>query len=167
MDKSKYLRGIGAVSGAGVQLTDITDTRSVLSLMGPRSREILSLVTKTDVSNEAFSFATTQNIQISGCDVMAIRITYVGELGFELHMAVADAPRVYDELFSHGASLGLKNAGYRAIESLRLERDIAVGVPRLALITHRLRQDWVGQRNSVLISIFSVVSHLMNNAKPA
>jgi 4-methylaminobutanoate oxidase (formaldehyde-forming) len=53
---------------------------------------------------------------------MAIRITYVGELGFELHMAVADAPRVYDELFMHGASLGLKNAGYRAIESLRLEK---------------------------------------------
>jgi 4-methylaminobutanoate oxidase (formaldehyde-forming) len=109
-------------SNVDIQLSDVTETRSVLSLMGPASREILSRVTKTDVSNQAFQFATMQKLQIAGCAVTAIRITYVGELGFELHMAVADAPRVYDELFSHGASLGLKNAGYRAIESLRLEK---------------------------------------------
>ena len=120
--KRNIAAGAGSGVGADVRLTDITDTRSVLSLMGPASREILSRVTNTDVTNLAFQFATMQNIQISGCDVMAIRITYVGELGFELHMAVADAPRVYDELFRHGASLGLKNAGYRAIESLRLEK---------------------------------------------
>ncbi len=120
--KRNIAAGAGSGVGADVRLTDVTDTRSVLSLMGPASREILSRVTNTDVTNLAFQFATMQNIQISGCDVMAIRITYVGELGFELHMAVADAPRVYDELFMHGASLGLKNAGYRAIESLRLEK---------------------------------------------
>ncbi len=120
--KRNIAAGAGSGVGADVRLTDITDTRSVLSLMGPASREILSRATNTDVTNLAFQFATMQNIQISGCDVMAIRITYVGELGFELHMAVADAPRVYDELFRHGASLGLKNAGYRAIESLRLEK---------------------------------------------
>ncbi len=120
--KRNIAAGAGSGVGADVRLTDITDTRSVLSLMGPASREILSRATNTDVTNLAFQFATMQNIQISGCDVMAIRITYVGELGFELHMAVADAPRVYDELFMHGASLGLKNAGYRAIESLRLEK---------------------------------------------
>ena len=109
-------------SNVDVQISDVTEATSVLSLMGPASREILSRVTKTDVSNQAFQFATMHKLQIAGCAVTAIRITYVGELGFELHMAVADAPRVYDELFSHGASLGLKNAGYRAIESLRLEK---------------------------------------------
>jgi len=108
--------------GMDAQITDVTDSNSVLSLMGPASREILSRVTNTDISNQAFAFATMQNIKIAGRDVTAIRITYVGELGWELHLAVADAPAVYDELMAHGASLGLKNAGYRAIESLRLEK---------------------------------------------
>ena len=108
--------------GVDAKIADVTDSSSVLSLMGPQSREVLSRVTSSDVSNQAFPFATMQKIQISGCDVTAIRITYVGELGFELHVAVADAPIVYRELFKHGASLGLKNAGYRAIESLRLEK---------------------------------------------
>ena len=108
--------------GMDAQITDVTDSNSVLSLMGPASREILSRVTSTDISNQAFAFATMQNIKIARRDVTAIRITYVGELGWELHLAVADAPAVYDELMAHGASLGLKNAGYRAIESLRLEK---------------------------------------------
>ncbi len=108
--------------GMDAQITDVTDSNSVLSLMGPASREILSRVTNTDISNQAFAFATMQNIKIAECDVIAIRITYVGELGWELHLAVADAPAVYDELMANGVSLGLKNAGYRAIESLRLEK---------------------------------------------
>ena len=109
-------------AGSDAQIADVTDASSVLSLMGPASREILSRVTNADMSHEAFPFATMQQIEIAGCAVTAVRITYVGELGWELHLGIADAPIVYDQLFQHGASLGLKNAGYRAIESLRLEK---------------------------------------------
>ncbi len=108
--------------GFDARIADVTDASSVLSLMGPASREILSRVTNADMSHEAFPFATMQQIEIAGCAVTAVRITYVGELGWELHLGIADAPIVYDQLFQHGASLGLKNAGYRAIESLRLEK---------------------------------------------
>jgi 4-methylaminobutanoate oxidase (formaldehyde-forming) len=74
------------------------------------------------VSNEAFPFGTQQVIGIAGCPVRALRVTYVGELGWELHLPVEYATTVYDTLMSAGAEHGLTNAGYRAIESLRLEK---------------------------------------------
>jgi len=67
--------------GANAQLFDTTSANTVLSLMGPRSREILASVTRADVSNEAFPFGTQQIIGIDGCPVRALRVTYVGELG--------------------------------------------------------------------------------------
>jgi len=108
--------------GANAQLFDITSANTVLSLMGPRSREILESVTRADVSNDAFPFGTQQIIGIAGCPVRALRVTYVGELGWELHLPVEYATTVYDALMSAGAGVGLRNAGYRAIESLRLEK---------------------------------------------
>ena len=90
--------------------------------MGPRSRDILGAVTRADLSNEAFPFGTQQIIGIAGCPVRALRVTYVGELGWELHLPVEYATTVYDELMNAGAAHGLVNAGYRAIESLRLEK---------------------------------------------
>ena len=104
------------------QLFDITSANSVLALMGPRSRDILQAVTRADVSNVAFPFGTQQVIGIAGCPVRALRITYVGELGYELHLPVEYATTVYDVLMSFGADYGLVNAGYRAIESCRLEK---------------------------------------------
>jgi len=109
-------------SGANAQLFDITSANAVLSLMGPRSRDILESVTRADVSNEAFPFGTLQMIGVAGCPVRALRVTYVGELGWELHLPVEYATTVYDTLMSAGAEHGLLNAGYRAIESLRLEK---------------------------------------------
>ena len=108
--------------GANAQLFDITSANAVLSLMGPRSRDILESVTRADVSNEAFPFGTLQMIGVAGCPVRALRVTYVGELGWELHLPVEYATTVYDTLMSAGAEHGLVNAGYRAIESLRLEK---------------------------------------------
>ncbi len=109
-------------TGANAQLFDITSANAVLSLMGPRARDILSAVTRDDVSNAGFPFASHRVIGIAGCPVRALRVTYVGELGWELHLPVEYADTVYDALMQAGAAHGLVNAGYRAIESLRLEK---------------------------------------------
>ena len=109
-------------SDADVELNDVTEDYSTLSLMGPQSRAILSAVSGADLSNETFPFGTWQEVEIAGAPVRALRITYVGELGWELHLPVAHAQAVYHSLFEAGEGLGLANAGYRAIESLRLEK---------------------------------------------
>ena len=108
--------------GMNAQLVDVTSAYSVLSLMGPRARDILSQVTSDDVSDQVFKFATARTIGIAGCPVRALRVTYVGELGWELHVPVEYATAVYEALFGAGAEFGLRDAGYRAIESLRLEK---------------------------------------------
>ena len=109
-------------AGSNAQLFDITSANCVLSLMGPRSRDILQAATRADVSNAAFPFGTQQVIGIAGCPVRALRVTYVGELGWELHLPVEYATTVYDAVMAAGSDHGLVNAGYRAIESLRLEK---------------------------------------------
>jgi 4-methylaminobutanoate oxidase (formaldehyde-forming) len=109
-------------SGANAQLVDVTSAWSVLTLMGPRSRDILGAVTSADLGNEAFPFGTLQVVGVAGCPLRALRITYMGELGWELHLPVEYAPRVYEALMAAGAAFGLVNAGYRAIESCRLEK---------------------------------------------
>lgn len=104
------------------ELVDVTSAYSVLSLMGPNSRAVLEKVTGSDVSNAAFPFGQVRTVGISGCPVRALRITYVGELGYELHIPIEYATTVYDVLMAAGGELGLVNAGYRAIESCRLEK---------------------------------------------
>lgn len=104
------------------QLFDITSSNSVLTLMGPRARDILEQVATAKLSNDAFAFGTMQTIGIASCPVMALRVTYVGELGWELHLPVEYATTVYDAVMAAGTPFGLVNAGYRAIESLRLEK---------------------------------------------
>ena len=109
-------------SSLNAHLIDVTSANATLSLMGPSSREILARVTSGDLSNEAFPFATWQPLEIGGAVVKALRITYVGELGWELHLPSENALSVYRRLCEAGTDLGLANAGYRAIESLRLEK---------------------------------------------
>ncbi|MBX4972607.1 GcvT family protein [Rhizobium lentis] len=104
------------------ELVDVTSAYSVLSLMGPNSRAVLEKVTGSDVSNASFPFGQVRTIGIAGCPVRALRITYVGELGYELHVPVEYATIVYDLLMASGGEYGLINAGYRAIESCRLEK---------------------------------------------
>ena len=108
--------------GLNCQLFDITSSNAVLSLMGPKARDILAEVTRDDVSNDGFKFGTIRTIGIAGCPVKALRVTYVGELGWELHLPVEYAQTVYSTLMAAGQWHGLVNAGYRAIESLRLEK---------------------------------------------
>lgn len=108
--------------GMNAQLVDVTSSNAVLSLFGPKARDILAEVTRADVSNDAQPFATARQIGIAGCPVLALRITYVGELGWELHLPTEYALTVYAALHEAGAAHGLRNAGYRAIETLRLEK---------------------------------------------
>jgi glycine cleavage system aminomethyltransferase T/glycine/D-amino acid oxidase-like deaminating enzyme len=119
-DKDHITRRIPAESRAS--LVDVTSTYAVYGVMGPRSRELLSLVSRADVSDEAFPFGTSQEIDLGYATVRATRITYVGELGWELYVPAEFAVGVYQDLTAAGAGLGLVNAGYYAIESMRLEK---------------------------------------------
>jgi sarcosine dehydrogenase len=108
--------------GADVSVADVTDDFTVLSLMGPRARDLLQPLCAEDIGHEAFGFATVQAITIRGIEVKALRVTYVGELGWELHVARDRALELYELLMAEGAAWGIANGGYRAIESLRLEK---------------------------------------------
>ncbi|MDQ3249798.1 MAG: aminomethyltransferase family protein, partial [Chloroflexota bacterium] len=109
-------------AAARADLTDVTTAYGVLGVMGPNARRLLSQVTDADLSNAAFPFGTAQEISIDMATVRALRITYVGELGWELHVPVESMLHVYDTLWARGEALGLVNAGAYAINSLRLEK---------------------------------------------
>ena len=108
--------------GLDVTLIDVTEALATFSLMGPRARDILEKVTGDDVSHAGFPFATCREIAIGGVRLQALRLTYVGELGWELHLPAEHALDVYRKVMAAGAEFGIANAGYRAIESLRLEK---------------------------------------------
>ncbi len=108
--------------GGDAELIDITEDWGTLALMGPQARAVLEQVTGDDVSNAGFPFATIREITIAGHRVRALRVTYVGELGWELHMPIDVTGEVYDALKEAGEPFGIADAGYRAIESLRLEK---------------------------------------------
>jgi len=108
--------------GLDATLTDVTEDFGTLSLMGPHARDVFAAVTQADVSNDAFPFAHVREIGIAGHAVRAIRITYVGELGWELHVPLDATGAVFDALMEEGAPHGLRPVGYRALESLRLEK---------------------------------------------
>ncbi len=108
--------------GMDAQVLDVTSAYATIALMGPRARELLQRLTDDDIANAAFPFGTLRHIKVAGAPVMALRITYVGELGWELHIPAEYALTVFDALMAAGPAYGLGLAGYRAIESLRLEK---------------------------------------------
>ena len=108
--------------GLDATLTDITEDFGTLSLMGPKARDVLARVTGADVGNSTFPFGHVREIGIAGTTVRALRITYVGELGWELHVPIAATGAVFDALMRAGEEFGIRPVGYRAIESLRLEK---------------------------------------------
>lgn len=105
-----------------VFITDVTSAWSVLSIQGPQSRVFLQPLTDADLSNAAFPFATSREIDLGYARVLANRLTFVGELGWELYIPSEFAPDVYDRLVAAGTAVGLKHAGYHALEHLRSER---------------------------------------------
>jgi len=133
-DRFRIVTGSGFVPGdmgwlrmhlpadGSVDVREVTDDFAVIGLWGPAARRILQATTPHDVSNEALPYMTARAIRIEGADVWAQRVTYVGELGWELYAAPADAGAVWDALMAAGRPAGLRPVGYKALESLRLEK---------------------------------------------
>ena len=109
--------------GEKVMITDVTDDRGVLVLAGPRARAVLSACTKSDLSNPAFPWLTAQTATVAGIDdVRLIRVNYVGELGWELHVPMQHMPEVFSALRKAGQPHGLALFGTYAMNSLRMEK---------------------------------------------
>lgn len=105
-----------------VEITDLTKQLACFGIWGPNARKILQSVSDDDFSNQGFAFMSSKIIKIAEVELRATRITYVGELGWELYIPVKDALKVWLELIEKGAAYGVRVCGYRAIESLRLEK---------------------------------------------
>jgi glycine cleavage system aminomethyltransferase T len=105
-----------------VRLDNVTAATGVLTIAGPRSRELLAAITDADVSNEAFGFLTARRIHVGSAPVLAMRISYVGELGWELHTPIAYLQHLDEALRRAGEPLGIVDVGYRALESMRMEK---------------------------------------------
>jgi len=116
------LRRHFAATGAHAFVTDVTSGYAQLNVQGPRSRDLLAAVTSADLSNAAFGFRTARQIDIGFARVLCIRITYLGELGYELHIPAEQAEHVYDRLVEAGREFGLRHAGLKALSSLRMEK---------------------------------------------
>uniref|UniRef100_A0A8U8CBH1 Sarcosine dehydrogenase, mitochondrial n=1 Tax=Geospiza parvula TaxID=87175 RepID=A0A8U8CBH1_GEOPR len=104
------------------QLLDCSEELGMMSIQGPLSRAVLQEVLDTDLSNEAFPFSTHKITTAAGCQVRAMRLSFVGEMGWELHVPRADCVKVYRAVMQAGARHGIANAGYRAIDSLSIEK---------------------------------------------
>jgi 4-methylaminobutanoate oxidase (formaldehyde-forming) len=111
---------------ASVGLEDVTSRYACFALWGPHARKILQPLTDTDISNEAFGYMRAKELSVGPVPCLAMRVTYVGELGFELYCPSEFAVRLWDSLFAAGARHGLVPGGYKAIESLRLEKGYRV-----------------------------------------
>ncbi len=110
------------VGADAVAISDVTAEYAQINVQGPRSRELLQRITTADLSDGAFPFRTARHVDVAGVSVLCVRITYVGELGYELHMPAADAAAVYDAVVAAGGPFGLRHAGLRALGSLRMEK---------------------------------------------
>ena len=134
-DDSFYLVSAGALrrldhdylqkhipNSASVQFTQMTETNGVLVVAGPKSRELLQRVADADFSNEAFPWLTARDVVIADAPVNAMRVNYVGELGWELHHSLDHQNDIFDALFAAGEDLGVKPFGIRAMDSMRYEK---------------------------------------------
>ncbi len=109
-------------SDPAVEIRETTDELSVIGMWGPSARAVLELVTESDVSEAAFPVMNARRIRVGGAAVLAQRVTYVGELGWELYVDPAWAVQVWDRLVSAGRAFGIRAGGYRVLDSLRMEK---------------------------------------------
>jgi glycine cleavage system aminomethyltransferase T/glycine/D-amino acid oxidase-like deaminating enzyme len=117
--------------GEFVTVTDVTSGTTLLSVQGPASRQLLSRLTDGDLSNTPFPYLSARPLHVGYAPALAVRVTYVGELGFELHVPAEYGAGVYDDLMTAGADLGVRPVGLAAMTSLRLEkgyRDFGVDI---------------------------------------
>ena len=103
-------------------VTDVTSGYTLINIQGPKSRELIKRLTSADVSREAFPYMSAQEIDINYALVQALRVTYEGELGFELYVPTEFSAHVYESVIETGHDLGLKHAGFQALNSLRIEK---------------------------------------------
>jgi 4-methylaminobutanoate oxidase (formaldehyde-forming) len=108
-----------------VAIRDVTEALAVIGLCGPRSREVLSAVTDSEVSNAAMPFMTARSININGREALAQRVSYTGELGWELYMPADCSVFIWDLLWQAGQDCGIQAYGYKAVDALRLEKGFA------------------------------------------
>jgi 4-methylaminobutanoate oxidase (formaldehyde-forming) len=109
-----------------VEARDITSARACIGLWGPRARDILAGLSKDDLSNEAFPYLTAREISVGSVPLLALRVTYVGELGWELYPPTEYGAALWDALWDAGKGHSMVPAGYRAIDALRLEKGYRV-----------------------------------------
>ncbi len=105
-----------------VELRDVSDELACIGLWGPKARDVLGQATSDDISNDAFPYLTAQHITVSSKPVWAQRVSYIGELGWELYVDNNDAGVIWDSLLELGQAHGIRPAGYKALDSLRLEK---------------------------------------------
>jgi 4-methylaminobutanoate oxidase (formaldehyde-forming) len=103
-------------------VTDVTSAYAQINVQGPRSRELLQRLTTEDLSNDKFPFRAARDIDLGFARVLCLRITYLGELGYELYVPTEQATHVYDRLVAAGREVGLRHAGLKALASLRMEK---------------------------------------------
>ncbi len=119
-DREHYERHVP--EGLEATLTTVSEDYGVLSVAGPRARHLLARCTGTDLANEAFPWLTAQETEVCGVPLRALRVGFVGELGWELHVPMDGMLAVYDGLWEAGRDLGVANFGHHAVNSLRMEK---------------------------------------------
>jgi heterotetrameric sarcosine oxidase gamma subunit len=112
----------GHARGRAAVVTDVTAASGTLAVMGPRSRELLARITDADLATAAFPFGTAQEIDLGWARALALRVSFVGELGWELYVSTESLETVYDLVVTAGEDLGLRHAGYHALDTLRMEK---------------------------------------------
>jgi dimethylglycine dehydrogenase len=105
-----------------VTLENVSSSMAVLTLAGPRSRDLLEALTQSDCSNAAFRFFRCRHMRVGMAPVRALRVSFVGELGYELHVSMEYQRHIYDLLMREGEAHGIVDWGYRALDSMRLEK---------------------------------------------
>ncbi len=123
-DRSTIERHLPA--DGGVEIVEHTSAKAVLNLCGPRSRDVLAALTDAPLGNASFPYMSARELDLGFAPVLALRVTYLGELGYELHVPVEYAQHLYERLWAAGERYGIANVGYRAINSLRLEKHYLV-----------------------------------------
>uniref|UniRef100_A0A8C2IC03 Sarcosine dehydrogenase, mitochondrial n=1 Tax=Cyprinus carpio TaxID=7962 RepID=A0A8C2IC03_CYPCA len=117
-----HIQAVLQDQGFGCTLIDHTEDMGMISIQGPKSRELLQEVLDSDLSNDAFPFSTHKIVNAAGHKVRAMRLSFVGEMGWELHVPKESCLPVYHAVMTAGAKYGICNAGYRAIDSLSIEK---------------------------------------------
>jgi dimethylglycine dehydrogenase len=117
-----HLRWFEANMGPGVRVENVSDARTGFQIAGPRAREVLGRVTRADVSAEAFRFFDVKRLTVGMADCLVQRVSYTGDLGYEIYCDATAQRHLFDVLWAAGADLGVKPFGMRAMMSLRLDR---------------------------------------------